>query len=46
MTSPDVKKRTFTQEFSGLGFKTFGVIGVAIAFVRGLATTGLVKLIC
>ena len=39
---PDVKKRTFTQEFIDF-LKTFGVIGVAIAFVIGLAATALVN---
>jgi large conductance mechanosensitive channel len=40
--SPDVKKRTFIQEFIDF-LKTFGIIGVAIAFVIGLAASGLVN---
>jgi large conductance mechanosensitive channel len=40
--SPDVKKRTFTQEFMDF-LKTFGVIGLAIAFVIGVAASALVN---
>lgn len=40
--SPEEKKRTFTQEFFDF-LKTFGVIGLAIAFVIGQAASALVN---
>ena len=40
--SPEKKKRTFTQEFFDF-LKTFGVIGLAIAFVIGQAASALVN---